>query len=100
MSGSKPEHLFERRTSGSPDADMGRERYGTSARAPDHSGLIPADLITLVHFSIFSAMNLANSSGELGGTATAPRSANRCLMFGSSTAALGCLLSAAMISDG
>ena len=49
----------------------------TSARA-DHSGLMPANLITLVHFSIFSAMNLANSLGEFGGTATTPRSANRC----------------------
>src|SRR6516165_7966573 len=65
-----------------------------------HSGLMPANLITLVHLSIFSAMNLANSSGEFGGTATAPRSANRCLMCGSSTAALVCLLSVAMISGG
>src|SRR6266436_818881 len=74
--------------------------YGTSERASDHSGLMPANLITLVHLSIFSAMNLVNSSGELGGTATAPRSANRCLMTGSSTAALVCLLSVAMISGG
>src|SRR6266550_7446633 len=70
------------------------------AAALDHCGLMPANLITLVHLSIFSAMNLANSSGEFGGTATAPRSANRCLMFGSSTAALVCLLSVAMISGG
>ena len=69
-------------------------------RARDHCGLMPANLITFVHLSIFSAMNLANSSGEFGGTATAPRSANRCLMLGSSTAALVCLLSVAMISDG
>ena len=51
---------------------------------------MPANLITLLHLSIFSAMNLPNSSGEFGGTATAPRSANRCLMFESSTAALVC----------
>src|SRR5262245_23046796 len=69
-------------------------------RAPDHCGLMPANLITLVHLSIFSPMNFANSSGEFGGTATAARSANRCLMFGSSTAALVCLLSVAMISGG
>src|SRR5215510_2769123 len=68
--------------------------------APDHSGLMPANLITLVHLSIFSAMNLATSSGEFGDTATAPRSASRCLMLGSSTAALVCLLSVAMISGG
>ena len=37
-------------------------------RAPDHSGLMPANLMTLVHLSIFSAMNLANSPGEFGGT--------------------------------
>jgi hypothetical protein len=66
-------------------------------RAPGHCGLMPANLMTLVHLSIFSAMNLANSSGEFGGTATAPRSANRCWMFGSSTAALVCLFSVAMI---
>src|SRR5262245_26801673 len=45
---------------------------------PGHSGLMFANLITLVHFSIFSAMNLANSPGEFGGTATTPSSANRC----------------------
>src|SRR6516225_7265230 len=66
----------------------------------NHCGLMPANLITLVHLSMFSAMNLANSSGEFGATATAPRSANRCLMFGSSTAALVCWLSVAMISPG
>jgi hypothetical protein len=61
---------------------------------------MPANLITLVHLSMFSAMNLANSSGEFGGTATAPRSVNRCLMFGASTAALVSLLSIAIISCG
>src|SRR5262249_18439384 len=66
----------------------------------DHCGLMPANLIPPVHLSMFLAMNLANSSGEFGGTATAPRVANCCLMFGSSTAALVCWLSAAMISDG
>src|SRR6476620_598780 len=65
-----------------------------------YSGLMPANLITLVHFSIFSAMHLANSFGELGGTANTPRAANLCWMFGSSTAALVCLLSVAMISGG
>src|SRR5438445_12985703 len=60
------------------------------AAALDHCGLMPANLITLVHLSIFSAVKLANSSGGFGGTATAPRSAKRCLMFGSSTAAVVC----------
>ena len=45
-----------------------------------HSGLMPANLITLFHFSMFSAMNLANSAGVFGGATTAPRSAIRFLM--------------------
>src|ERR1700730_12778855 len=76
------------------------EMRWTVGMCPDHCGLMPANLITLVHLSMFSAMNLANSSGEFGGTATAPRSVNRCLMFGSSTAALVSLLSMAIISGG
>jgi hypothetical protein len=31
------------------------------------------NMVTLVHFSIFSAMKLANSFGEFGSTATTPR---------------------------
>src|SRR5262249_50036132 len=38
--------------------------YETSAG--DHSGLIPADLITLAHFSVSSAMSLPKSAGEPG----------------------------------
>src|ERR1700730_3592756 len=83
------------------DADLSAdEMRWTVGICPDHCGLMPANLITLVHLSMFSAMNLANSSGEFGATATAPRSANRCLMFGSSTAALVSLLSMAIISGG
>ena len=44
-------------------------RYGTCV---DHCGLMPANVITLVHLSIFSAMNLANSSGEFGGAGERP----------------------------
>ena len=69
-------------------------------RAPAYCGLMPACLISLVHFSVFSAMNLANSSDVFGGTASAPRSVNRCLKVGSTTIALICLLSVAMISGG
>jgi hypothetical protein len=43
----------------------------TPSAFPDHSGLMPANLITFVHLSMFSAMNLANWSGEFGGTVTA-----------------------------
>src|SRR6478672_239795 len=83
-----------------PDVTTGSRNGRLWNNSREHSGLIPANLITLVHFSIFSAMNLANSFGELGGTATTPRAANLCWMFGSSTAALVCLLSVAMISGG
>jgi len=78
--------------------DFAERNLWNVASPSSYSGLMPANLITLVHFSIFSAMNLANSFGEFGGTATTPRAAKRCWMFGSSTAALVCLLSVAMIS--
>ena len=48
-----------------------RRTMPTSA-CPRSLRLDARELITLVHLSIFSAMNFANSSGEFGGTATAP----------------------------
>ena len=48
-----------------------------SARHADtHSALMPAVRITLVHFSVSSAINLLNSAGEPGFTVV-PRSARR-----------------------
>jgi hypothetical protein len=48
-------------------------------RAGDHSALMPADLITLAHFSVSSAMNLPNSAGDAGATEE-PRSSIRDLI--------------------
>src|SRR5215471_21287222 len=47
----------------------GTERYGMSGRpVPHHSGLMPADLITLAHFSISSAISVPKSLGDPGRT--------------------------------
>src|SRR5262245_42698558 len=45
--------------------------YGTSG---DHSGLMPANLITFAHFSVSAVISFPNSVGDLG-SATMPRSA-------------------------
>src|SRR5215475_10138715 len=68
-------------------------------RAPAYSTLMLAARITLAHFSVCSAMNLANSTDELGNTA-APRSANRALSLGSARPALISLLSWSMTAGG
>src|ERR1700681_1041273 len=65
----------------------------------DQSGLMPASLITLAHFSVSSAMNFPNSAGEPPNT-VAPRSANRAFSLGSPRLALISLLSLSMISAG
>jgi hypothetical protein len=70
-------------------------RYGCS----DHPGLIPANLTTLPHFSVSSAMSLPKSAGEPGSTVP-PRSANRAFIFGSARAALISLFSFSTISAG
>jgi hypothetical protein len=52
-------------------------RYGIFAQyCLDHPGLMPANLTTLPHFSVSSAMNFPNSLGEPGSTVP-PRSARR-----------------------
>src|SRR5262249_52940568 len=53
----------------------------------DHSALIPADLMTLAHFSVSSAMNLPKSADEPANTAH-PRSVRRFFMLGSGGGAL------------
>src|SRR5262249_1637889 len=63
------------------------------------SALAPENLITLAHFSVSVAMNLAKSEGEPGNTA-APRSANRAFNLGSTRPALISLLSLSTISAG
>ena len=64
-----------------------------------HCGLMPANLITLAHFSVSSAMNLVNSPGEVEND-MAPRSASRALILGSMRAALTSLLRRSTISAG
>ena len=64
-----------------------------------HSGLMPANLITLPHFSVSSAMSLPKSAGEPASTVP-PRSASRALILGSARPALISLLSLSTISAG
>ena len=73
--------------------------YGISTADRPHSALMPADLITLAHFSVSSAMNLPKSAGEPASTVP-PRSASRALILGSARAALIPLLSLSTISTG
>src|SRR5262249_7880587 len=73
-------------------------RYGMCSRA-DHSGLMPANLITLAHFSVSFAMNFPKSAGVIG-IGTPPRSMRRCLILGSARPALNSLLSVSTISAG
>src|SRR5262249_29146459 len=63
------------------------------------SALAPENSITLAHFSVSSAMNLAKSEEEPGNTA-APRTANRAFNLGSTRPALISLLSLSRISAG
>src|SRR5215510_1593562 len=64
-----------------------------------HSDLMPANLITLAHFSVSSAISFPNSAGDPG-SVTPPRSARRAFILGSSRAALTSLLSLSTISAG
>src|SRR5215510_14981529 len=64
-----------------------------------HSGLMPANLTTLAHFSVSAATKLPKSEGEPAITVP-PRSASRALSWGSVRAALISLLSLFTISAG
>ncbi len=61
--------------------------WNTWRRLLDHSGLMPANWITLAHFSVSSAMNLPKSEG-VPASNVLPRSARRVFIFGSTSAAL------------
>ena len=62
--------------------EFATERYGMSGiRFWNHSGLMPANLITFPHFSVSSAISLPNSAGEPGST-VAPKSAKRAFDHG------------------
>src|SRR5262245_49991708 len=62
-----------------------------------HSGLMPANLTTLAHFSVSAATKLPKSEGEPAITVP-PRSASRALSWGSARPALISLLSLSTIS--
>src|SRR5215831_13870998 len=76
-----------------------RDLWNIQSGNPDQLILAPANLITFAHFSVYSAMNVANSAGELANTVP-PRSAIRAFMRGSARPALISLLSLSMISAG
>src|SRR5262245_16511846 len=64
-----------------------------------YSALIPANLITLPHFSVSSAMSLPKSAEEPARIAP-PKSASRILIVGFANAALACVLRRLMMSWG
>src|SRR6267154_610810 len=71
----------------------------SGGRCRDHSGLRPANLTTLLHFSVSSAISFPKAAGEPA-SAVPPKSANRALIFGSERTALMSLLSLLMMSVG
>src|SRR5262245_11697076 len=72
--------------------------YGISAGPLDYSGLIPANLTTLAHFSVSSEISFRKSAGEP--ARIEPCSTRRALMLGSARPALISRLSLSMISAG
>jgi hypothetical protein len=66
-----------------------RHLWNVVSSKPDHSGLMPATLISLAHFSVSVAMCLPDYSGEPGSTVP-PRSASRAFILSSARAALIC----------
>src|SRR5262245_60901461 len=81
-------------------ASLGRiRRTGLMEVRRRQSALAPENSITLAHFSVSVAMNLAKSEEEPGNTA-APRSAKGAFNLGSTRPALLSLLSLSTISAG
>jgi hypothetical protein len=76
-----------------------RALWNTRGNAGSYSGLIWANLITLPHFSVSSAMSLPKSPGEPASTVQS-KLASRAFIFGSARAALISLLSVSTISAG
>src|SRR5205814_797914 len=79
----------------SPNGEVMERR----ARQPNHSGFMPANLTTLPHFSVSSAMSLPHPAGDSASTVPSS-SASRALIFGSASAELISLFSLSMISVG
>src|SRR5215831_4115130 len=73
--------------------------YGMWAEARPYSAVMPANLITLAHFSD-SVATYAPNSAEVNIIGIVPRSASRALMVGFASPALMSRLSRAMISGG
>src|SRR5262249_9594266 len=86
-----------RSMSGSPRKRISARHHGMSHELPrrhsrnavlwnvgleDHSGLMPANLITFAHFSVSSVMSFPKSWGEPASTVL-PRSASRAFILGS-----------------
>src|SRR5215471_7455203 len=82
-----------------PAADISpNEIYGPQPMR-DHSGLIPANLITLAHFSVSLAISFPNSAGESGRT-VAPNAVRRVFIVGSTRLALISVFSLPITSAG
>src|SRR6516162_1155799 len=77
--------------------DSPNGHYGISTSI--HSGLMFANLITLAHFSVSSAMKLPNSAGVIG-MGTPPRSASRAFILESASTTLISLFSVSTILAG
>src|SRR5215467_3974908 len=73
--------------------------FGISGATERHAGLMFANLMTLPHFSVSSAMNLPKSAGEPAST-VAPRVESCALILGSARPALISRLTVPMISTG
>src|SRR5215471_14303258 len=82
-----------------PDAKIGDGGKFHSALPAGYSGLMPANLTTLPHFSVSSTIRFANSSDVIDNS-SAPMSAKRAFNLGSAMAALVSLLSRLTISGG
>ena len=65
----------------------------------DYSAVIFANLITLAHFSVSSAIRFPNSAGVIDSGST-PKLIRRAFVAGSNTMALISLLSFSMIAEG
>src|SRR4029450_6896807 len=65
----------------------------------DHSGLMPANLTTLLHFSVSSAMTFPKSAGDIG-AGTTPSSLKRAFILRSASPALISLFNLSTISAG
>ena len=86
--GAEERRLSTRRSVGILPRGLASDIRGTSVTeysagiASDHSALMPADLITLAHFSVSAAMCLPKSVGEPP-NGVAPRSASRACILAS-----------------